>query len=109
MVAETVMDDTAFYTLQADELVDELGERGSAIYDARLKPLLEPAFERQFVAIHLDSGDYEVARSSGDAMRAIRKKHPRDGKLFIRKIGDEPEYQLAGRLSGSVRDQIDRK
>ena len=96
------MNDTTFYPSLSNELADELGEKGMAIYEHHLKAVLEPAYNRQFVAIHLDSGDYEVAGTSGNAMRAIRKKHPRDGRLFIRKIGDEPEYQLSARILGSA-------
>ena len=96
------MNDPTFYPLLSDDLADELGKRGMAIYEHRLKPILEPACDRQFVAIHLDSGDYEIARTSGDAMRAIRKKYPRNGRLFIRKIGDEPEFQLSARILGST-------
>jgi hypothetical protein len=77
---------------------DDLTERGLALYERDLKPLLEPKYDGQFVAIHVDSGDYEVARSSADAMRAILKRHSIDGRLVMRKIGDEPEYGLASRI-----------
>lgn len=103
------MNDTTFYPELSDVLADELGARGMAIYENRLKAVLEPTCDRQFVAIHLDSGDYEVARTSGNAMRAIRKKHPRDGRLFIRKIGDEPEYQLSARILGSAIEKHAKK
>ena len=102
---ETGMNEHLLNPLSSDDYVDELGERGSAIYENRLKALLEPARNNQFVAIHVDSGDYEVARTSGSAMRAIRKKHPREGRLFIRKIGTEPEYQLASRICGSATER----
>jgi hypothetical protein len=77
---------------------DDLTELGLALYERELKPRLEPRYDGQFVAIHVDSGDYEVARSSADAMRAILKRHPVDGRLVMRKIGDEPEYGLAARI-----------
>jgi hypothetical protein len=67
------------------------------IYDSKLKTLLEPKHDNEYVAIHVDSGDHTVARSTGDAMRAIRKIHP-EGQLLLRKIGSEPEYGLAARL-----------
>jgi len=89
------MNNHRLYPLISEDRLDEVGERGMAIYEDRLKDGLEPSFNRQFVAIHVDTGDYEVARTSGPAMRAIHKTHPRDGQLFIRKIGDEPEYQLS--------------
>jgi hypothetical protein len=81
----------------SDALMDELGRRGDEIY-AELRDLVEPAHNNQFIAIHVDSGKSEVARSSGAAMRAVRARHPLDGRLYIRKIGDEPEYGLAARI-----------
>lgn len=77
--------------------LEELGRCGAAFYDAHLRAILEPAHDKEFVAIHPDTGDYAVARWSGDAMRALRARHP-EGSMWIRKIGSEPEYGLAARL-----------
>ncbi len=46
----------------------------------------------------MDTGEYAVARSSGEAMRAMRRRHPADGRLYVRKIGSEPEWGLAARI-----------
>lgn len=90
-------------TLSLSISSNDLTERGLAIYEQNLKTLLEPTQNGRFVAIHVDSKDYEVARTSADAMRAMLKRHPIDGKLVIRTIGDEPEYGLAARiLAGDV-------
>ena len=74
----------------------EISARGQAIYDAR-KALLESEFNNQHVAIHVDTGDYAVAKSSAAATRALHRRHPA-GRAYTRKIGDEPEYGLAARL-----------
>ncbi len=76
----------------------ELSRQGLAIYDAKLKALLEPAQNNQFVAIHVDTEDYALGRSSSAATQALLKRHPIDGRLVVRKIGPEPEYGLAARL-----------
>jgi hypothetical protein len=85
--------------LVAENVLEELSARGQAIYD-KLKSQLEPEHNNKFVAVHVDTGDYAIARSSGDAMRAMHKLHP-DSRLFIRKIGDEPEYGLTARILAS--------
>lgn len=76
---------------------EALSNRGLAIYEEKLRPLLEPEFDNKFVAIHVESEDYEVDTYSGGAMRAIRKRHPQ-GFLVIMKIGSGPEWGLAARL-----------
>lgn len=84
-----------------DEEQDELSNRGLAIYE-KLKPILEPAYDKKFIAIHVDTEEYAVADSSGNAMRAMRKRQP-EGRLVIMKIGNEPEWGLAARfLAGQM-------
>ncbi len=84
-------------TTMTDEEHEALTNRGLAIYEENLKSILEPEFDNKYVAIHVDTGDYEVANSSGDGMRAMRKRHLK-GRLVIMRIGDEPEWGLAARL-----------
>lgn len=87
---------------------EEVTERGTAVYD-QLRSSLEPALDGQFVAIHTQSGDYALGRSTAAAMRAIRKLHDH-GPLFLRKIGSEPEYGLAARLlEADMRTASNRK
>lgn len=87
-------------TTMTDEKDDVLYQQGLAIYDENLKPFLEPAYNNHYVAIHVASGEHAVAKSSGDAMRAMRKRQP-EGPLVIMQVGPEPEWGLAGRLLAS--------
>ncbi len=87
-------------TTTIDEKDDILFHQGLAIYDEILKPILEPDFNGQYVAIHVASGEYAAAKSSGDAIRMIRKRQI-EGPLVTMQIGPEPEWALAGRWLGS--------
>ena len=91
--------------LRADARQDQYGqplsdvvERGLAIY-ARLKTLLEPEHLGEVVAIHVDTGEYAVAASSPDALRAMRRLQP-SGLLFLYTIGPAEDLGLARRMSG---------
>ncbi|MGO8674139.1 MAG: hypothetical protein ACLQVD_22600 [Capsulimonadaceae bacterium] len=85
-----------------------VAEQGSAIYE-KLRLDLEPRLDGQFVAIHIQSGDYSTGRSTAAAMRSVRKLHD-DGPLFLRKVGSEPEYGLAARLlEGEMRSAASRQ
>lgn len=81
-------------TTMTDQEQEAFTKRGLAIYEEKLKPILEPEFDKKYVAIHVDTEDYEVADSSGNAMR---KRHP-EGRLLMRRIGNEPEWGLAARI-----------
>ncbi len=84
-------------TTMTDEEHEALTNRGLSIYEEKLKEILEPEFDKKYVAIHVDTEDYAVADSSGDAMRAMRKRHL-EGRLVMRRIGREPEWGLAARI-----------
>lgn len=77
---------------------DEVTERGETIYQNRLRSIFEPSSSGQFIAVHVDTGDYVVAKSTAAAVRSLRRNHPADGRIYLRIIGDEPEYGLAARL-----------
>ncbi len=76
---------------------EALSARGLAFYEATLRPLLEPDHEGEFVAIHVGSQGYAIGKSSGDAIRAARQRHP-VGPLVVLQIGSTPEWGLAARL-----------
>lgn len=78
----------------------EVAELGREMYYARFRDLVEPENKGKFIAIHVDSGDYAIAKSTAEATRALRKTHELDGRIYLRRIGEEPEYELASRILG---------
>ena len=79
-------------------IMDELVRRGESIYDSLKLSLLETVRAGRYVAIHVDSGDFACARSTAEATRKLRRRHPADGRIFLRQIGEEPDFGLAARL-----------
>lgn len=53
--------------------VDSFIARAEAIYDSRLKAILEPDHEHSFVAIEPDSGDYFLGKTLSEAAQAARE------------------------------------
>ncbi len=87
-----------------DSTSEELASRGLAIYEAKLKSLLEPQDNNRFVAIHVDTEDYATARFPGAATRLLLSRHTPDGRIVVRRIGPEPESGLAARImAGAMR------
>ena len=80
--------------LQGEDVV----RLGSELYERRIRAQVEPTSPNQFVAIHVDSGDYSVAPSSSAATRMLRTRHPADGRIFVRRISDEPDYGMSMRI-----------
>jgi hypothetical protein len=79
-------------------------ERGQALYDERLRKILESEHSGEAVAIHLSSGDYVVHRNWATAMRQLRRQHP-DGEVYTLFIGPPTpaEIALATRLASEQR------
>jgi hypothetical protein len=87
--------------LISEAYLQELAERGQAIYD-NLKKTLEPKFNGQHIAIHVDTGDYAVAQFSTLAARELSQRHPIDGRIFSRQIGPDPDNDFVARLAAVV-------
>ncbi len=65
---------------------DEIGERGVAIYTSKLRLLLEPQYRGQFVAIDVETEDYEVACDADEASDRLWKRRP-DAQILVERIG----------------------
>lgn len=87
-------------TIPSEEEMDRLSAKGSAIYDQTLRAILEPRYNGQVVAIHLDSGDYEVAKNSPTASRALRARH-NTGLMMVTDIGPAKMDRITLRMLGS--------
>lgn len=66
--------------------IEQWSAKAHGIYDDTLKAILEPQFNGQIVAIHPDSGDYEVAENSPRARRNLRARRPQ-GFILTTNIG----------------------
>jgi hypothetical protein len=86
--------------IPSQEEMEQLSARGHAIYDNTLKAILEPQYNGQEVAIHLDTGDYEVAKNSPHARRALRARRP-EGLIMTTNIGPAKMDGLTLRMLGS--------
>lgn len=87
----------------AELSLEEVSARGAERY-AKLRANLKADNPNRYVAIDVVSGDYAVGRSTAEARRAVHAKRP-GAQLFLRKIGSEPEPDLAARaFAGSLPD-----
>lgn len=71
------------------------------LYDKQIKPLLEPAHNGEYVAIHVDSGDYALGRTFREASRMLQGRHAKDGRLVGWKVGPDPDNDYLSMLVAS--------
>jgi hypothetical protein len=77
-------------SIDSDQDFAEAQKAGRQIYDERFRPVLEPQFNGQYVAVHLETGDYEVGPGRFKPRASVRERHP-DGVIMVRFIGTATE------------------
>ena len=74
---------------------DDLAESGQRLYDERLRALLEPEHEGEFVAIEPESERYFLGQTGLAALRAGRREMP-DKLFYLLRVGSDAAYHLGG-------------
>ena len=73
----------------------ELGDRAKALYESKLKVLLEPEQKGKFIAIEPDTERYFLGVTSREAMSQARAALP--GKLFfLARVGYPAAHSIGG-------------
>ena len=70
-----------------DHKPSSLAEQVRAIYESRLKAILEPEHTGEAVAIHIDTEDYALGKSHSEAVHALLARHQPDGRIVTHTIG----------------------
>ena len=70
---------------------DEIGMRGSEIYECQLRSTLEATSLDQFVAIDVETAEYEVADEAYLAGDRLRKRLP-NAQIFIARVGHRAAF-----------------
>jgi hypothetical protein len=81
---------------------DEAGRRGTAIYETKIRPVVEAENRGRFLAIDIDTGDYAVADERYDACQALIDKKP-DVQIWTVRIG----HVAAATFGGDTRENND--
>ncbi len=72
---------------------EEIARRGQAIYDSRLRALVERDHFGKYLVLDIDSGDYEIDDDHLAASNRAAAKHP-NARLFALRIG----HRAGGRI-----------
>lgn len=66
--------------------LNEFVSRAEALYDKKLRPVLEPEHNQGYVAIEPESGDYFLGKTLSESTRAARKSYP-DRLTHVMRVG----------------------
>lgn len=76
----------------------EIVERGTQIYESRLRQLLEPQHNGEYVVIDVETGDYEVDADHLVASDRAAQKRP-GAPLYATRVGFRSLGRIGGRLA----------
>ena len=79
--------------IQSRSEISDIGRRGEAIYSERLREILEPEFDGQFIVIDVDSGDYEVDPEDMSACMRLQARKP-DALIWGTRVGRRAAYEF---------------
>lgn len=88
------------------EWVEEVAKKGKAIYQERIKPLVDPLHCGKFLVIDVDTGDYEIGERMILASKKLRERRPEAITYGVR-VGFLAAYRMGGR--NWIPDDDDRK
>jgi hypothetical protein len=78
----------------------DIGRQGNEIYDRLLRRQLEPVENGKFVAIDIDSSEWEVDADDYAATQRLVERIP-GALIWLARIGSSATYRIGGARIGS--------
>lgn len=77
---------------------DELARRAKDLYERRIRERVETEVDNEgrFVAIDVESGDFEVADDALMASAGLRRRRP-EASVYLMRVGRPAAFRLGGR------------
>ena len=79
---------------------EELARRGQEYYDKFLRPKLEPEHNGEFLALDVESGDYEMDAHEMAAIQRARSRHP-ESLFYVLRVGHRAAHRIGGSSLGT--------
>ncbi len=73
--------------------LDDLEKRGVEIFNGLVTPVLKPDDHGKFVAIDVDSGDFEIDSDDLTAVTRLQWRHP-SADIWLVRAGHDAAYRI---------------
>lgn len=73
----------------------KIAELGQKFYDEKLKQILEPEHNGEFVSIEPESGQYFLGKTDGEALYKGNQAFP-DKMLYLLRVGFQAVHKFGG-------------
>ena len=78
-----------------EKSTESIAEQAKAIYEAKIRAHVEAEYFGEFLALDVDSGDWEVDKKLLLATLRLQERRP-DGRLFGMRVGYRTAYSSLG-------------
>jgi len=75
--------------------IEERARLGETAFDRHVKPLLRPDHDGLFVAVDIDTGEYEIDKSDLAAISRLEDRVP-GAEIWLMRAGHPTAYKFAG-------------
>jgi hypothetical protein len=72
---------------------EEIARLGAEIFDRQVRPALQPQDDGKFVAIDLDTGDYELDEDDYAAVTRLRSRRP-SAEVWLGRVGQPAAHHM---------------
>jgi hypothetical protein len=72
---------------------EELARLGSEVFERRVRPMLRPDDDGKFVALDVESGDYELDEDDYAAVSRLRARNP-TAQVWLNRVGQPAAYRM---------------
>jgi hypothetical protein len=72
---------------------EEVTRLGMELYERDIRPKLQPDDDHKFIAVHIETGDYEIDEDDFTAAMRLRKRHS-SGDAWLGCIGEPATYKM---------------
>lgn len=73
--------------------LDQLSRLGGEIYDQQVRPALQPEDHGKFVAIDVESGNYDIDEDDYTAVMRLRERIP-EADIWLMRAGYPAAYRM---------------
>jgi hypothetical protein len=88
--------------MQASQTAAEIVRRGEELYNRQIKPVVDPANIGKYIAININSGEYEIGDDYMALSRDMQARQP-GAELCVLRIGFPTLGRIGGRFAPVAR------
>lgn len=75
--------------------LDDLARLGGEVFDRRVRPVLRPEDDGRFVAVDVDSGEYEIDADDYQAVARLKARVP-SADIWLARAGSRTTCRIGG-------------